>query len=60
MHIEILNRITNIILDIWRIDMIFKEFGNKNKPVIIFLHGSGLSWWSLKPQIEALRVQQAY
>ena len=35
--------------------MIFKEFGNKNKPVIIFLHGGGLSWWSLKPQIEALQ-----
>jgi pimeloyl-ACP methyl ester carboxylesterase len=35
--------------------MIFKGFGNKNKPVIIFLHGSGLSWWSLKPQIEALQ-----
>lgn len=35
--------------------MIFKEFGNKNKPVIIFLHGGGLSWWSWKPQIEALK-----
>ncbi|MHC1683922.1 MAG: alpha/beta fold hydrolase [Clostridiaceae bacterium] len=35
--------------------MIFKEFGNKNKPVIIFLHGGGLSWWSLKPQIKALQ-----
>jgi pimeloyl-ACP methyl ester carboxylesterase len=35
--------------------MIFKEFGNKNKPVIIFLHGGGLSWWSLKSQIEALQ-----
>lgn len=35
--------------------MIFKEFGSKNKPVIIFLHGGGLSWWSLKPQIEALK-----
>lgn len=35
--------------------MIFKEFGNKNKPVMIFLHGGGLSWWSLKPQIEALQ-----
>jgi pimeloyl-ACP methyl ester carboxylesterase len=35
--------------------MIFKEFGNKNKPVIILLHGGGLSWWSLKPQIEALQ-----
>lgn len=35
--------------------MIFKEFGNKNMPVIIFIHGGGLSWWSLKPQIEALQ-----
>ncbi|EQB86116.1 pimeloyl-ACP methyl ester carboxylesterase [Clostridium punense] len=35
--------------------MIFKEFGNKNKPVMIFFHGGGLSWWSLKPQIEALK-----
>ncbi|AWI04590.1 alpha/beta fold hydrolase [Clostridium drakei] len=35
--------------------MIFKEFGNKNKPVIIFLHGGGLSWWSLKSQIEVLK-----
>ncbi len=35
--------------------MIFKEFGNKNNPAIIFLHGGGLSWWSLKPQIEALQ-----
>ena len=35
--------------------MIFKEFGNKNMPVIIFLHGGGLSWWSWKPQIEALQ-----
>ncbi|AZV57378.1 alpha/beta hydrolase [Clostridium sp. AWRP] len=35
--------------------MIFKEFGNKNMPVIIFLHGGGLSWWSWKLQIEALQ-----
>ena len=35
--------------------MIFKEFGNKNMPVIIFLHGGGLSWWSWKPQIEVLQ-----
>jgi pimeloyl-ACP methyl ester carboxylesterase len=35
--------------------MIFKEFGNKDKPVIILLHGGGLSWWSWKAQIEALK-----
>lgn len=35
--------------------MIFKEFGNKNKPIMILLHGGGLSWWSLKPQVEALK-----
>lgn len=35
--------------------MKFKEFGDKNMPVIIFLHGGGLSWWSWKPQIEALQ-----
>lgn len=35
--------------------MIFKEFGNNKKPVIIFLHGGGLSWWSLKAQIETLQ-----
>ena len=35
--------------------MIFKEFGDKNMPVIMLLHGGGLSWWSWKPQIEALQ-----
>lgn len=35
--------------------MIFKEFGNRSMPVIIFLHGGGLSWWSWKPQIEVLQ-----
>ena len=35
--------------------MLFKEFGNKNMPVIIFIHGGGLSWWSWKQQIEALK-----
>jgi len=37
--------------------MIFKEFGNKSMPIIIFLHGGGLSWWSWKPQIEALKKE---
>lgn len=36
--------------------MLFKEFGDRSKPVIILLHGGGLSWWSLKPQIEALKT----
>jgi pimeloyl-ACP methyl ester carboxylesterase len=35
--------------------MIFKEFGDKNMPVIILIHGGGLSWWSWKPQIEAFK-----
>ncbi|KNZ41554.1 alpha/beta fold hydrolase [Acetobacterium bakii] len=35
--------------------MDFKYFGNQDKPVILFLHGGGLSWWSWKPQIEALQ-----
>lgn len=35
--------------------MIFKEFGNKNNPTIIFIHGGGLSWWSWTAQIEALK-----
>jgi pimeloyl-ACP methyl ester carboxylesterase len=35
--------------------MIFKEFGNSGCPVIILLHGGGLSWWSWKRQIELLQ-----
>lgn len=35
--------------------MIFKEFGNKNMPTIVFIHGGGLSWWSWKRHIEALK-----
>ncbi len=35
--------------------MIFKDFGDKKNPVIILLHGGGLSWWSFKPQIESLQ-----
>lgn len=34
--------------------MIYKEFGNKNKPVLILLHGGGLSWWNYKYEIENL------
>jgi len=35
--------------------VIFKEFGTKSKPVLILLHGGGLSWWSFTPHIEALK-----
>lgn len=35
--------------------MIFKEFGNENKDVIILLHGGGLSWWNYKNEIELLK-----
>lgn len=35
--------------------MQFKTFGNNTNPVILFLHGGGLSWWSWKPQIEAFQ-----
>jgi pimeloyl-ACP methyl ester carboxylesterase len=37
--------------------MLFKEFGNKNNPVIILLHGGGLSWWSLTEVIDDLKTQ---
>jgi len=32
--------------------MQYKTFGNKKNPVIVFLHGGGLSWWSWKQQID--------
>ncbi len=35
--------------------MVFKEFGDKNMPTFVFLHGGGLSWWSWKTQIEVLQ-----
>lgn len=35
--------------------MLIKEFGNKNNPTIILVHGGGLSWWSLNPVIEQLK-----
>lgn len=34
--------------------MVFKEFGDRSKPIIILIHGGGLSWWSWKRQIEEL------
>jgi pimeloyl-ACP methyl ester carboxylesterase len=35
--------------------MIFKEFGNRNQPVLVLLHGGGLSNWMWRPQIEAFQ-----
>lgn len=35
--------------------MKFKDFGNSSLPVIILLHGGGLSWWSLENIIEDLK-----
>lgn len=34
--------------------MLFKEFGKKDMPVIILLHGGGLSYWSLNNIVENL------
>ena len=34
--------------------MIFKDFGNKNYPTIILLHGGGLSYWSLQNVVDGL------
>jgi len=36
--------------------MLFKEFGNKNAPVFVALHGGGLSWWSLQKVIDILKT----
>lgn len=38
--------------------MKFREFGEKDLPAIILLHGGGVSWWSLQKIIDAL--QQDY
>ncbi|MEX1378377.1 MAG: alpha/beta hydrolase [Eubacteriales bacterium] len=35
--------------------MKFREFGTKGNKPIMLLHGGGLSWWSLKPHIQALK-----
>ena len=35
--------------------MQFKQAGNKERPVILLLHGGGLSWWSFAPVIKLLR-----
>ncbi len=35
--------------------VLFKKFGDPLKPVIVLLHGGGLSWWSYKNIIELLK-----
>ncbi|WP_010239090.1 alpha/beta fold hydrolase [Clostridium arbusti] len=35
--------------------MIFKCFGDKRNPVIILIHGAGLSYWMWKPEIQAFK-----
>ena len=35
--------------------MEFKEYGIKNKDMIILLHGGGLSWWNYIDEIELLK-----
>lgn len=37
------------------VEMKFKDFGNKNLPTVILLHGGGLSWWSLIDIVENLK-----
>ena len=38
-----------------RCKMEFKEYGIKNKDMIILLHGGGLSWWNYIDEIELLK-----
>jgi pimeloyl-ACP methyl ester carboxylesterase len=35
--------------------MRFKTFGDRNLPVIVMLHGGGLSWWSLTGIVELMK-----
>lgn len=35
--------------------MIFNEYGQENKEVIILLHGGGLSWWNFREEAELLQ-----
>jgi pimeloyl-ACP methyl ester carboxylesterase len=37
--------------------MKYKDFGNKDNPTIILMHGGGLSWWSLNNIIDDLEKQ---
>lgn len=34
--------------------MLFKEFGDRERPTVVLLHGGGLSWWSLEEEIRLL------
>lgn len=34
--------------------MRFMEFGQKNNPTVMLLHGGGLSWWSYEPVVRLL------
>ncbi|MEY8355106.1 alpha/beta hydrolase [Lachnospiraceae bacterium 54-53] len=36
--------------------MKFKEFGRKEQPTIVILHGDGLSWWSLADAVRLLEA----
>ncbi|MCR5522657.1 MAG: alpha/beta hydrolase [Clostridia bacterium] len=35
--------------------MIFREYGEQNRNVIILLHGGGLSWWNYRNEAEMLK-----
>ena len=37
--------------------MKYREFGSEKKPVVIMLHGGGLSWWSLMGIVDVLKDQ---
>ncbi|MDE6619572.1 MAG: alpha/beta hydrolase [Lachnospiraceae bacterium] len=37
--------------------MIVKEFGTKNRDILIFLHGGGLSWWNYTGEIQSLEKE---
>lgn len=37
--------------------MQYKEYGSRNREVILLLHGGGLSWWSLRAAAEQLARQ---
>ena len=39
------------------IDMRYYEYGKRNKPVIVLLHGGGLSWWNYKEIAAGLEKQ---